>query len=384
MSLSATRKPRAVTESYLARRLRAAVRGRGRLPAAFRRAFAGSVAVCWKAHVTQRRSAGSSAASVPVTATQPVMRRPGMGSKSMAPCCFASAMPASSSRSTTRSSCRPANMFPFTKAAGYPNMGRRSAPPPAGTTRAKAAISSGGDFFQAIGVPARSPSLALESRQSRRRRRRAMLGRGGSRDGEGHLRRRLLLGRGGSVPPRGRRRLERRRLLGRPLPEPDLPRRLLRRHRPRRVRAGGVRPGARLLRAAPRRVLGEPRPDPAEPPGPRHRRAVPLGDLLPHPGAGGGGARLEGTPRGLGALPAADRHRDHAGIDLLPRRGVPPALPREARAGALPDRLESRLRESAEGRDHLSGEESEALGAGMAPEANDEARYPPLHALAQP
>src|SRR5216110_404226 len=97
-------------------------------------------------------------------------------------------------------------------------MGRRSAPPPAGTTRAKAAVSSGGDFFQAIGVPARSPSLALESRRSRRRRRRAMLGRGGSRDGEGHVRRRLLLGRGGSVSPPGRRRLDRRRLLGRRRP----------------------------------------------------------------------------------------------------------------------------------------------------------------------
>src|SRR2546426_4572482 len=225
-------------------------------------------------------------------------------------------------------------------------MGRRWAPPPAGTTRAKAAISSGGDFFQGIDAPARSPSLALESRQSQRRRRRAMLGRGGSRDGEGHLRRRLLLGRGGSVPPRGRRRLDCRRLLGRPLPEPDLPRRLLREHRPCRGRAGGVRPGARLLRAAARRVLGEPRPDPAEPPGPRRRRAVPLGDLLPQRSAGGGGARLEGAPRGVGALPPADRHRDHAGVDLLPRRGVPPALPREARAGALPDRLKRSLRPS--------------------------------------
>src|SRR5881296_3867703 len=201
-------------------------------------------------------------------------------------------------------------------------MGRRSAPPPAGTTRAKAAISSGGAFFQGIGVPARSPSLALESRQSRRGRRRAMLGRGGSRDGEGHLRRRLLLGSGGSVPPRRRRHLDRGRLLGRTLTEPDLPRRLLRRYGPRRVRAGGVRPGGRLLRAAARRVLGEPRPDPAEPPGPRRRRAVPLGDLLPQPRAGGGGARLEGPPRSVGALPPADRHRDHAGVDLLPRRGV--------------------------------------------------------------
>src|SRR5207245_296745 len=78
----------------------------------------GRVAVCRKARATRRRRAGSSAESVPVTATQPVMRRPGMGSKSVAPCCFASAMPTSSSRSTTRSSCRPANMFPFTKAAG--------------------------------------------------------------------------------------------------------------------------------------------------------------------------------------------------------------------------------------------------------------------------
>src|SRR5438132_1004488 len=39
---------------------------------------------------------------------------------------------------------------------------------------------------------------------------------------------------------------------------------------------------------------------------------------------------------------------------------------------------------STEGRDHLPGEESETLGAGVAPEADDEARYPPLHALAQP
>src|SRR2546422_1858373 len=218
-------------------------------------------------------------------------------------------------------------------------MGRRSAPPPEGTTRAKAAISSGGDFFQGIGAPARSPSLALESRQSRRRRRRAMLGRGGSRYGESHLCRRLLLGRGGSVPPPAGRRLDGRRLLGWPPPEPDLPGRLLRQHRPRRERAGGVRPGARLLRPAARRVLGEPRPDPAEPPGPRRRRAVPLGDLLPQPRAGGGGARLEGPPRSVGALPPADRHRDHPRRDLLPRRGGPPALPREARAGALPDRL---------------------------------------------
>src|SRR2546430_14159427 len=36
-------------------------------------------------------------------------------------------------------------------------MGRRSAPPPEGTTRAKAAISSGGDFFQGIGVPLVAP-----------------------------------------------------------------------------------------------------------------------------------------------------------------------------------------------------------------------------------
>src|SRR2546425_4723884 len=39
---------------------------------------------------------------------------------------------------------------------------------------------------------------------------------------------------------------------------------------------------------------------------------------------------------------------------------------------------------SPEGRDHLPGKESETLGAGVAPEADDEARYPPLHALAQP
>src|SRR5207249_703076 len=119
--------------------------------------------------------------------------------------------------------------------------------------------------------------------------------------GEGHLRRRLLLGRGGSVPPRGRRRLERRRLLGRSRPEPDLPRRLLRRHRPRRVRAGGVRRGARLLRAAPRRVLGEPRSDPAEPPGPdvgaQYRSAIFFHTRAQEAAARASKARLDASGR---------------------------------------------------------------------------------------
>src|SRR2546426_3634989 len=56
-------------------------------------------------------------------------------------------------------------------------MSRRSAPP-AGTTRSKVAISSGGDFLQAIAVARSRPSPA-GSRQSRRARRRAILGRGG-------------------------------------------------------------------------------------------------------------------------------------------------------------------------------------------------------------
>jgi hypothetical protein len=41
-------------------------------------------------------------------------------------------------------------MFPFKKSAGYPNIGREVTLGSAGFAFSKAAMSSGGDFFQAI------------------------------------------------------------------------------------------------------------------------------------------------------------------------------------------------------------------------------------------
>ena len=68
--------------------------------------------------------------------------------------------------------------------------------------------------------------------------------------------------------------------------------------------------------------------------GPDVGTAVPLGRLLPHAGAAGAGARVEG--QGAGALHGARRHRDRAGQGLLARRGVPPAVPGQARPRQLP------------------------------------------------
>ncbi|RLM75227.1 peptide methionine sulfoxide reductase A2-1-like [Panicum miliaceum] len=59
------------------------------------------------------------------------------------------------------------------------------------------------------------------------------------------------------------------------------------------------------------------------------RDAVPDGDLLLHGGAGEAGARVAGGA--AGQVGGRDRHRDPAGEAVLPRRGVPPALPREGR-----------------------------------------------------
>ena len=98
-----------------------------------------------------------------------------------------------------------------------------------------------------------------------------------------------------------RSRVDSGRLHGRTFPGPYLPRRLLRRDESRRGGPGRVRPGADLLRRAPGSVLGKPRSHAAQPPGARHRDAVPLGDLLPHRGARGGRAgfqsRLEQSGR---------------------------------------------------------------------------------------
>src|SRR5713101_3676724 len=77
--------------------------------------------------------------------------RPGIGSKFFA--VFAPAMVRSSpNRTTTLSWYVPANMFPFRKSAGYPNIGRDVTLGSAGFAFSKATMSSGGDFFQASAV----------------------------------------------------------------------------------------------------------------------------------------------------------------------------------------------------------------------------------------
>ena len=58
-------------------------------------------------------------------------------------------------------------------------------------------------------------------------------------------------------------------------------------------------------------------------------------DLLPHARAAGAGARLEGAR--AGARRPAGRDRDRAGAGVLARRGLPPAVPGQARPRHLRD-----------------------------------------------
>ena len=128
---------------------------------------------------------------------------------------------------------------------------------------------------------------------------------GGQRDRR--VRPRLLLGRGEAVLGAARGHRHRGRLRGRLHAEPDLRGGLQRQDRPRRGRAGRVRPVAHQLRAAAEAVLGGPRPDPGHAPGQRSRHAVPIRHLHAHRCAGGGrrgvardvpGRAVEGRLRG--------------------------------------------------------------------------------------
>ena len=80
-----------------------------------------------------------------------VIGRPGMGSNVLA--VFAPGMVRSSPNFTTILSWNvPANIFPFKKNAGYPNIGRCCTAGSAGFAFSNVAMSSGGDFFHAIGM----------------------------------------------------------------------------------------------------------------------------------------------------------------------------------------------------------------------------------------
>src|SRR4051794_9076349 len=159
------------------------------------------------------------------------------------------------------------------------------------------------------------------------------------------LRRRVLLGRGEGLLGDPRRLLHGGGLRGRVHAEPHVRGGLFGAHRAHRGRAGRLRPGGHLLRAAAEGLLGGARPDPGHAPGQRHRHAVPLGDLLPEPGAGGGGA---GQPRPVpGAAEGGGlrrhHHRDRAAGPVLLRRGLPPAVPLQGAQRLLPRALHRRL-----------------------------------------
>src|SRR5207245_8439146 len=99
---------------------------------------------------------------------------------------------------------------------------------------------------------------------------------------------------------------------------------------------GAVRPDQGLLRAPSPRVLGKPRSHDPEPAGSRRGRAIPFCDFYAFAGAGGGRPLVEGNARRVGPAPPPDRDRDRGRRSVLPRRGVSPAIPREARPRDLP------------------------------------------------
>ncbi|CAA9247600.1 MAG: Peptide-methionine (S)-S-oxide reductase MsrA, partial [uncultured Blastococcus sp.] len=162
---------------------------------------------------------------------------------------------------------------------------------------------------------------------------------------DGRLRRRLFLGGGEGLLGDPGRVLHRRRLRGRHHAEPDVRGGLLGAHRAHRGRAGRLRPGRDLLRAAAQGVLGGPRPDAGHAAGQRRRHAVPLGHLLPVPRAG------SRRPRHAGGLPGApeggrlrrDHHRGRAPGRVVLRRGLPPAVPLQGAPRLLPGALDRRL-----------------------------------------
>ncbi|XBJ02736.1 hypothetical protein VPH35_022048 [Triticum aestivum] len=163
--------------------------------------------------------------------------------------------------------------------------------------------------------------------------------RGGRRGaGAGAVRGGLLLERGAGVPAAPRRGAHGGGLLAGAPGRADLPRRLRRRHRPRRGGARALRPQGVPLRRAPRRLLGQAQPHHAQQAGQRRRDAVPVGHLLLHGGAGAAGAGVAG--REAARVEGEDRDGGPPGEEVLPGRGLPPAVPGEGR----PVRQEALLR----------------------------------------
>ena len=117
---------------------------------------------------------------------------------------------------------------------------------------------------------------------------------------------------------------------------PSYQRGVLARDRPRRGGRGHLRPGADPVRAAARGVLGRARPDPARPAGAGRRRPVPLGDLRPRRGAAAAAEASRERVQARISRPVVTQIEDAPTV--LAGRGLPPAVPREARPRELPRR----------------------------------------------
>ena len=103
-------------------------------------------------------------------------------------------------------------------------------------------------------------------------------------------------------------------------------------------------PASRKLRGTAARFLRSTRSHIPQPPGPRLRQAISLGDFLLRCGPAARGAKNEGRSRSLGPIPSQNRDPDRTRAGILARRGVPSALFRETRHCGLRNALMRRPR----------------------------------------
>ena len=140
----------------------------------------------------------------------------------------------------------------------------------------------------------------------------------------------------------GRRDIHYFRIHRRARTESDIRAGLGRRHRPRRIRAGDLRPEQGFIREAARRLLAQHRSARGRPAVLRRRVPVSKRNLLFHARAAGVGRSVEAE--GAGRIRQADRHPDRSGRSFLSGRGVSPGLlPQESAAlQVLPPEMRTR------------------------------------------
>src|SRR4029453_18433011 len=136
----------------------------------------------------------------------------------------------------------------------------------------------------------------------------------------------MFLGRWQRLRRPARRHLGHIGIHGRIHSQSDLRGSLERPHRPRRIRAGRLRPRQDLVREAARRVLAQHRSAPEGRPVLRSRDAVSDRDLLFERFAEARGGSVEGEPRAGAEIQGEDRDTDRAGVEVLSGGGLPPEL----------------------------------------------------------